>query len=209
MKKHLRAGQSFVELLIGIAVGAIFMVGASMIIAPSLSENGQATKVQTAANNADALINNVRVWSEGGWGNVLSIATGSSYQYYLITSSSPYVATSGVQTIVVATTTYTQYFYVSDVYRTITGDISLSPAGNTYDPSTKQISVLYNWTNGKPETMTTYITRNDDEAFIQDDWSGGPNATTATTSVGNQFASSTNIDYTTSTGSIFVSIPGY
>jgi len=112
-----RGGQSFVELLVAISVGAIFMVGAAMIIAPSLNENGQSTKVQTAATAAQSLLGNVRSWSEGSWQNVLSLATGTTQYYYLVTSSSPYVATSGIESIVTATTTYTRYFFISDVYR--------------------------------------------------------------------------------------------
>jgi prepilin-type N-terminal cleavage/methylation domain-containing protein len=201
----LRAGQSFVELMVAIAIGAIFMAGAAVIIVSSLGESTQAIEVQTASTNAQSLLNNVRVWSEGNWNNLLSLATGSTYQYYLVTSSSPYTATSGTESIVNATTTYTRYFYVSDVYRS-GGNIASAGA---YDPSTKQISVVYGWTNGQTSTMSTYLTRNQDAAFDQADWSGGPGASSAATSTGNQFASSSNIDYTTTTGSLYVSIPGY
>ncbi len=201
-----RSGQSFVEIMIAIAVGVIFMVGAAMIISPSLTESGQAIKIQTAATNAQSLINNVRVWSEGSWQNILSLATGSTYRYYLITASSPYTATSGVESIVIATTTYTRYFYLSDVYRT--GGV-ITASGTTYDPSTKQVFVVYNWNAGKTSTISTYITRNEDAVFDQTDWSGGPNQSGVATSAGDQFATSSNIDYTTSTGSIYVSIPGY
>jgi len=202
-----RSGQSFIELLVAIAVGAIFIVGIAMIIAPSLSENGQAAKIQVAATNAQSLMGNVRVWSEGNWQNVLSLATGSSYQYHLITSSSPYTATTGIETIVTATTTYARYFYLSDAYRDTSGN--LTSTGSVYDPSTKQVSVVYNWLGGRTSTITAYFTRNDNAAFDQTDWSGGANSSTVATSVGNQFASSSNIDYSTTTGSIYVSIPGY
>lgn len=201
-----REGQSISEVLIAIAVGAIFMVAAAAVIAPALRENTQASNVQAGATVAQALLDNVRVWSEGGWSNITSLATGTAYHYYLITSSSPYVATSGIQSIVIGTTTYTRYFYLSDVYRT-NGVITAS--GTTYDPSTKQVSVVYNWTNGTTSTISSYLTRNDDAVIDQTDWSGGPGATSAATSVGSQFASSSNIDYTTTTGAIYVSIPGY
>jgi type II secretory pathway pseudopilin PulG len=201
----LRVGQSFVELMVAIAIGAIFMSGAAVIIVSSLSESSQAVNVQTASTNAQSLLNNVRAWSEGNWNNLLALATGSTYQYHLITSSTPYTATSGVESIVSATTTYTRYFYISDVYRT---SGAITPTG-AYDPSTKQISVVYGWINGQTSTMSTYLTRNQDAAFSQTDWSGGPGASGAVTSTGNQFASSSNIDYTTTTGSLYVSIPGY
>lgn len=203
-----RSGQSFIELLIAISVGAIFVVGAAMIIAPSLTENGQAARVQVASTDAQSMMNNVRVWSEGSWQNILSLSTGTAHQYYLITSSSPYTATSGFQSIITGTTTYTLYFYLSDAYRDGSGNVTLASSTNTYDPSTKQVSVVYNWTGGKPGTISTFFTRNGDETFDQTDWSGGATSSVAT-SVDNQFGTSSNIDYTTSTGSIYVAIPGY
>lgn len=195
--------------MVAISIGAIFTIGVATVIAPSLTESGQAMKIQTATTNAQGLLNNVRVWSEGSWNNILALATGSSYQYYLITSSSPYTATSGVQSISIGTTTYTDYFYLIDAYRTGAGGLASASSGNTYDPSTKQIVAVYDWPRGTTGTISTYITRNEDKVFYQDDWSGGPNSSTVATSTGNQFASSSNIDYTTSTGSLYVSIPGY
>ncbi len=146
-----RRGQSISEVLVSIAVGAIFMVGAVAVIVPALRENSQAGNVQEGATVAQALLDNVRVWSEGGWNNITSLATGTAYQYYLITSSSPYTATSGIQSLVIGTTTYVRYFYLSDAYRTSGGGITSTSTNNTYDPSTKQITVVYNWTQGTTE----------------------------------------------------------
>ena len=195
--------------MIAIAIGGIFMGGMAMIISPALLESGQAGKIQVAATNAQSLLNNVRVWSEANWNNVLTLSTGTSYQYYIVTSSSPYTATSGIQSIVIATNTYTTYFYLVDVYRDSVGDATTASSGNTYDPSTKQIFAVYNWTRGVTGTISTYITRNNNTVFYQTDWSGGASSTAVVTSTGNQFGASSNIDYTTSTGSLYVNIPGY
>ena len=204
-----RGGQSIIELLFAIAIGAIFMVVCVAVIVPALRENTQAGTIQQGATVAQDLLGNVRVWSEAGWNNLTVLATGTAYQYYLITSSSPYVATSGIESIAIGTTTYTRYFYLSDAYRTSGGGVTSTSAGNAYDPSTKQVSVVYHWTHGVTSTMSTYLTRNGDAVIDQTDWSGGPGASSAATSVSNQFASSSNIDYSTSTGVIYVSIPGY
>jgi len=193
--------------MIAIAIGAIFMGGMAAIIGPALIESGQAGKVQVASTNAQSLLNNVRVWSEGNWNNVLSLATGSTYQYYLITSSSPYTATSGVWSIVIATNTYTTYFYLVDAYRDSVGNMTTASTGNTYDPSTKQIFSVYNWTHGVTGTISTYITRNNNAVFYQTDWSGGANPDGVATSAASQFANSSNIDYSI-TGSLSVSTQG-
>ena len=421
-------GQSLVEVLIAVAIGAILITGGVMLIVPALQSNSQATKVQAASLLGKQLLDNVRVWSEGNWNNVLALSTGTSYAYYMNTSSSPFTVATGTESIVVVTSTvstssltsglviylpfnegtgtitydqsgngnngtlsgttlptwvpgkigagalsfngstsavtlsnsasfntmtssfsithwiktvsstsqmytvgnagggngyrfgltsgevaflvgngsdtettcgsktvndgtwhmisgifnlsgtdqfscyidgafqanvslpsnyssmstsapgigkppccqpfngslddvriynralsaaeisqlytfgqsnvtYTRYFYISDVYRDGSGNIVTS--GGTYDPSTKQITVVYSWPNGPVNTMTTYIVRGRNNVVSQNSWSGGPGVTTPETSTNNQFASSTNIDYTTSTGSIYVAIPGY
>jgi type II secretory pathway pseudopilin PulG len=92
MHLHARRGQSLIELLIGIAVGAIFMVGAATIIVPSLKIGTQATAVQEEAQLGQELLNNVKAWSNGNWGSVLSLATGTANDYYLNTATSPFTA---------------------------------------------------------------------------------------------------------------------
>ena len=141
------------------------------------------------------------------WSNVLALATGTSNTYYLNTSSSPFTIASGTQSITVGTSTvYTRSFYLSDVYRDGSGNIG----GSNYDPSTKLVTVAYKWAGGTNYTMATYIIRGRNNVLFQDDWSGGPNMTSsAETTTNNQFASSTNIDYSSTTGQITVSIPGY
>ena len=202
-----RRGQSLAEILVGMAIGIfLIMVGIGLMV-PALKTNTQVTNIQKGVALAKELLDNVRVWSEGDWHNVLALATGTANHYYLITTSSPFVSSSGNQTVMLSTTTYTRYFYVNDVYRDGSGNITTS--GGTYDPSTKQITVAYSWSGGSTYAIFMYLTRNRDNIYDQTDWSGGPGASSAATSVGNQFATSSNIDYTTTTGSIYINIPGY
>jgi hypothetical protein len=105
-----------------------------------------------------------------------------------------------------STVTYSRYFYLSDVQRDSSGNIVTN---GTYDPSTKEVTVVYGWQGGTVNTMSTYIVRGRNAVFSQNGWSGGPGSNGPATSTNNQFASSSNIDYTTSTGAIYVSIPGY
>ena len=112
------------------------------------------------------------------------------------------------QSIVVGTSTYVRYFYLSDVYRDSSGNIVTS--NGSYDPSTKRVTVAYNWLGGAAtNTMSIYLVRSQNNVVTQNDWSGGPGQTGPATSTNNQFTSSTNIDYSTTTGSIYVAIPGY
>jgi hypothetical protein len=103
---------------------------------------------------------------------------------------------------------YQRYFYLNDVYRNGSGLIA--SGGSTYDPSTKQVVVGYSWPLGATQTLSTYLTRNGNNVLDQTDWSGGAIASgTVTTSTNGQFATSSNIDYSTTTGSFYLSIPGY
>jgi type II secretory pathway pseudopilin PulG len=202
-------GQSLIEILIAVAIGAILITASVALIVPALQSNTQAAKVQVASSLGKEMLDNVRVWSEGNWNNLLALATGSAKTYYLNTTSSPFTVTSvsSSQSLVVGTSTYTRYFYVSDVYRDSSGNIVTS--SGTYDPSTKQVTVVYGWPGGTTDTMTTYVVRGRNAVFSQNDWSGGPGQAGPVTSTNSQFATSSNIDYQTTTGSIYVAIPGY
>ena len=90
MQRLHSSGQSLIELLVSIAVGALFVAAAVAIIAPSLRENKQAANVQAGAMLGGELLQNVRVWSEHDWHDLLSLATGSINTYYLNTSVSPF-----------------------------------------------------------------------------------------------------------------------
>ena len=71
-------GQSLVEVLIAVAIGAILIVASVALIVPALQSNTQAAKIQAASSLGKELMDNVRVWSEGNWNNVLALATGTA-----------------------------------------------------------------------------------------------------------------------------------
>jgi hypothetical protein len=121
-------------------------------------------------------------------------------------AATPNNSSNLTETLSVGSTTYSRYFYVTDVYRSSTGTIVAS--GGTYDPSTKQVVVKYSWPNSGG-TLSTYLTRSQNFIFNQTDWSGGSGQNGPATSTNNRFASSSNIDYSTTTGSFYLSIPGY
>ncbi len=198
-----RSGQLLVEVLVGMGIGVLLIMAGIAMIVPALKTNTHVTSVQTGSTLANELLDNVRVWSEGDWNNVLALATGTANQYYLVTASSPFTVATGTETLVISTTTYTRSFYVSDVYRDGSGNITTS--GGTYDPSTKQITAVYGWTNSATDTLSTYLTRNRNNIYHATDWSGGASGNTGSlTVVDNQFATSTNIDFTSTPGSITI-----
>lgn len=195
-----KKGQSLMDILVGTAIGVVFIFAAVAAISPAIRTGSQAARTQTASWLAQGLLGNVQTWSNGDWHSIIALATGTAYQYYLIASSSPFMATSGIETVSVGTSTYWRYFYVTDVERDANGNIVQS--GGTFDPSTKEVTVNYGWQGGTTSTASEYLTRNRQEVYSQIDWTGGPSSSTGVVSTTNfQFVSSSNINYA-SPGSI-------
>jgi prepilin-type N-terminal cleavage/methylation domain-containing protein len=205
-----RSGQSLIEVLVAVAIGAVLFVGTAVLVAPSLSINKATGQIVIATALGKEMLDNVRVWSAGDWHNVLNLATSSAHTYFLVTSSSPFVASSGSESILVSTTTYTRFFYLNDVYRDSNGNVTSTLAGNAYDPSTKQVVITYGWPRGVTTTVTAYLTRYQAKVFDQTDWSGGSGQSGPVTSTNAQFASDSNMTGTSTVGSLFASaLPAY
>jgi len=193
------------EVVIGIAVGTLMVLAAITVIAAVLRGSSDVNRMQAGAALGKQLLESVRVFGEGDWHNLDNLATSSLQHYYLNTSSSPFAAVAGDEAVMVATTTYTRYFYVDDVGRDAGGNIVVSGGAN--DPSTKKISVTYFWPRSAVKTMTTYLTRSRNMIFWQTDWSGGAGQNGPATTTNNRFASSSNVNFTTSTGSLYLNLP--
>ncbi|HEY4525613.1 MAG TPA: LamG domain-containing protein [Candidatus Paceibacterota bacterium] len=97
-----------------------------------------------------------------------------------------------------------RYFYLDDVNRDAGGNI-VSGAGSP-DPATKKITVVYGWPGSTTSSVVSYLVRSGSRVFLQSDWSGGEGYTNPTSTIGNRFSSSTNINFTTSPGSIIINL---
>ncbi len=192
-------GQSLIEILIAVAIGTIMITAAAAVIVPALRINTQTDKAQVGTALAKELLENVRVWAEADWNNVLNLTTTS--HYYLKATSSPFSVFSGDESISVTTTTYTRYFYVENVNRD--GSDLVVSSGGSNDPSTKKVTIMYSWPHSATSSISAYITRNRNTYFLQTDWSGGPGLAGPTTST-SRFSTSTNIDYAGFGGSISI-----
>ncbi len=202
-----KKGQSLVEVLVAIAVGALLVIAAAGMIAPALRENKQAGKVQTAAALGKELGDNVRVLADRDWHSIANLATTSATNYYIVASSSPFTAATGTESVTVSTTTYSRYFHLDDVARDSNGNVVTSTSGGSNDPSTKKVTVGYSWPQGATTTYSFYLTRYRNNVYDQTDWSGGSGQSGPTTSTNSQFSTSTsNIVYASTTGSILLAL---
>ena len=198
-----RRGQSLIEVLIAVVIGAVMVGAVATVIAPALRSDTQINRSQTAAALGKGLLDNVRVLSESNWLAVASLA-GPAVAHYL--TSTPPVAVPGIEVIVIATTTYRRYFYAETVLRDSSSNWNgnILTTGGSVDPSTKKITVFFHWPPAGTSTIVQYLTRYRNNFFSQSDWSGGPNQTGPVTSTSNRFATSTNVNYTTTTGALII-----
>ncbi len=194
-------GQSLIEILIGIAVGVIMIVGSITIVISSLKSSGDAAKVQASTAIGKELLENVRAWTEGDWHGIANLNVGSANHYYLISATSPFTAVSGDETVSAGGIPYTRYFVVDAVARDGGGKIVAGVGAD--DPSTKKITVTVSWQAANvPTTIAEYLTRNAHRVFIQTDWSGGGGQDGPITSANSRFSNATDADYTSITGSL-------
>lgn len=195
-----KGGQSLIEILVAVGVGTIMLLGAITAFSPAIKSQTDVNRGQVGAALGAELLNNVRVFAEANWHNVDSLSTGTSTKFYLNATSSPFTIANGTETILTASTTFYRDFYLTGVKRNGSGFIAGS---GTTDPSTLLLVVEYWWLNISPKVMSTYITRRSDRTVWQTDWSGGGNVNgPASSTFGNKFATSSNTDYATTTGSI-------
>ena len=187
----------------GIAI--ILIVGGVAAITPILKTTTDVGRIQTAAALGRELMDNVRVLSEGNWHAIDQLSTTSVYKYYLIATSSPFTVATGTESVIVSTTTYTRYFYLDGAFRNPASPYEPG-GGNSYDPSTRKITVVYSWPPSASNTIVSYLTRARDEIYFMTDWTGGGNQTAAVTATGTaaRFATSSNLDYTGTAGSIVI-----
>ncbi len=203
MKMKMKQGQSLIEILVAVGVGTIMILGAIAVIAPALKSNTQANRVQVGSALGRALLDNVRIWSEADWHNLVNLSTSSANKYYLNATSSPFTAVAGTQSIVAATTTYTRYFYVDEAFRDGSGNLADS---GSLDPSSRKVTVIYGWDLSATNTIAAYFTRFRNNVYMQTDWSGGSGQDGPVTSTNSRFSTSTSINVGTSTGSIRINL---
>ena len=194
-----RSGQSIIEILVAVAIGAILIIGGVGLIAPTFQTNKAATTTESASVVGSGLMDSVRVWADGNWNGLLSLATGTTNKYFLHTTSSPFTVASGTEAVSIATTTFVRYFSVADVFRDSSGNVT--GTGN-YDPSTKQITVYYGLASSTPSNFSIFLTRNRSVTILQTDWSGGSGQSGAVTSLGNRFSTSSNVVTSPTVGAI-------
>ena len=199
-----RRGQSLIEVLIGLVIGALMIGAVAAIIAPVLRIDTQTSRAQVAAALGKELLDNVQVWSEANWHNIdgLLVTTTTLNAYYFSATNPSFVSSTGSESITVGSSTYARYFYLSAVFRDDEGKISA--AGGYFDPSTKLVTVVYSWQPANStSSLSKYLFRSKNNFLLQTNWTRGGQAGPFITP-NNSFYATSGVDVTSSTGSIIL-----
>ena len=200
-----KKGQALIEILIGLAVAGT-LIGAATTALVAILRSGLETKnFQIASSLGQELMDNVKTVAEADWHNIYNLSKGQNTQYRAMASGTASIIFSGVATSTVGNITYTKFFSIDNVKR-LSGIISVDFLA-VDDPSTQKIVSHIQWPSASrtaEAVLTVYLSRWRNLISRQTDWSGGSGQAGPVPELNKKFASSTDIDYSSSTGSIII-----
>lgn len=204
-----QSGQSLVEILVAVAIGAIIIGGASYAISFILLSGTANEQRQTATILANDVISKVQAVADANWLDIYNLSgKGPASQFKIAASGIQLAVATGTATSSINSTVYTFYFSVENVNRDASDNIVTS--GGTNDPSTQKVTAKVEWVNrglSQNFQLTEYLTRWRNNVFNQTDWSGGASADAVLSQPDNKFSTSANIDVTSTPGSIKLILP--
>ena len=152
----LQRGQLLIELVLTIGLAALILPAlVSGLLASRDGKPQQEQRVQAIAlmKETETAVKSIR---DSDWATLSGLTIGASY--HPVVSSNRWSLSSGSAS---NSAGFTQQVILSSVYRTSTGAIASSSAGNTLDPSTRRADITVSWTRPIPSSLTStiYLTR--------------------------------------------------
>lgn len=95
MKYGNRNGQSLVEVVIGLAIGAVLMGTAAFAVTTMLKTNLTSERSQFASAFTQSLADNVRSYAAGNWDDLYGLAKATSTHYFLNASGTTFIVVQG------------------------------------------------------------------------------------------------------------------
>lgn len=101
-KKNYRArnGQSLIEILIALAIGALLIGAAAIGIMFMIRATGTNQNLQTASGLVREVVEKLRAWSGADWQNVYSLNKGLTTSYFLTATGTTFLAIEGEEGVV-------------------------------------------------------------------------------------------------------------
>ena len=214
-----KSGQSLIEVLIAVAVGALIVGSAAGALIFTVRSNQQSHATDTASTLAQELLDQVRSVSESNWQNLYNLSAKGGptqscppYCYYLDASLN---IVAGSEQKVVNNITYTRSFAVENVNRDNCGTKDITSAGQAPcspsqtgvldDPSTQKITAKVTWPQGGDMAevlVSEYLTRSKNEINQFTDWSGSSGVAGSVVRPSKDYFDQSGLDTATSPGSI-------
>jgi len=197
--KLFRKSQALLELLLAIFIFAIVAAGLTKAIGSILFANQNLREISDASLLLAETQEQIKVISDQDWHSIYNLTKGpcadSSCHYHIVKNGNQWQVQPGEETVNLGGQTYTRYFVVYNVQRDGSGNIVES--GGNDDPLTQKVVVFVKKGNFL-KTNTKYISRCHYDVFPQRDWSGGPVGDAVVSGSTNNFATSSNINYSSS-----------
>jgi len=197
--KLLKKSQALLELLLAIFIFAIVAASLTKAIGGILFANQNLREVSDASLLLAETQEQLKVISDQDWHSLYNLTKGpctdSSCHYHIVKNGNQWQVQPGEETVNLGGQTYTRYFVVYNVQRDGSGNIVES--GGNDDPLTQKVVVFVKKGNFL-KTNTKYISRCHYDVFPQRDWSGGPAGDVVVSGSTNNFATSSNINYSSS-----------
>ncbi|MFH1193199.1 MAG: LamG domain-containing protein [Candidatus Jorgensenbacteria bacterium] len=90
-----RSGQSLIEIVVGLGIGALLIGAGSFAIFAMLRSNVSTEKYRAASGFSQELIDTARSFAGASWQNLYGLAKGSSTTYYMNASGTAYFVVDG------------------------------------------------------------------------------------------------------------------
>jgi len=197
--KLFKKSQALLELLLAIFIFAIVAASLTKAIGSILFANQNLREVSDASLLLAETQEQIKVISDQDWHSLYNLTKGpcadSSCHYHIVKNGNQWQVQSGEETVNLGGQTYTRYFVVYNVQRDGSGNIVES--GGNDDPLTQKVVVFVKKGNFL-KTNTKYISRCHYDVFPQRDWSGGSAGDVVVSGSTNKFATSSNINYSSS-----------
>lgn len=129
-----RSGQSLIEVLIGLSIGAILIGAATIAISSILQSNVGIERNQAASAFGQDLIDKTRAWGDENWRNIYDLTKGTSTQYFLNASGSTLFVIQGAEGLIDNDVTGSMVLHLKfDEIVTSTSTTTHDATGNNYD----------------------------------------------------------------------------
>jgi type II secretory pathway pseudopilin PulG len=177
-RSHIK-GQSLIEALVALMVGAVMIGGVSTVLVLSVRSSASADQLNSASQLAGQELDNVRVLAEANWNAIYLAAKyvnpSTTNPHYLsvvtVNDKTSFAINDGATSTTIDNVEFAKSFYIQNVLRDGDGDIVAS--GGVDDPSTQKIVVTVTWDPEQSFQIVGYLIRSRNISALFSDWSAG------------------------------------